>query len=341
MAFLRLRFSLGLALALGVTAVSRPAAADIFDNATRRDPTAAEIARVGRIQQTCTMFFLENTANTVYAVTARHCFDQHNINTWCEIDGTFSTADQPRSNNGQCLQVIATDSKHDIAVFEARVDEPLTGPLFRLASYTPAENTKLGITGYPSDPERNGAITTTTNCWILGTAGSSPFPDDARMQDRSIHHNCSVWGGNSGGPVWADGTRDVIGLPFNYHQDDSDDDVLSSTDESDAPSIALMSDFVQVHGNVLAKAGIKITSTPSTSTSVSNGESLTGDDDDDANGISSPGATKGDGTSATRPEGETNLGCAMSPSQRRSSFAFPLFVLAITALRRRRSRPAK
>ena len=211
MASLRLGFAFG--VALGLTMISRSSSADIFDNATRRDPTPAETARVGRIQETCTLFFLENTANTVYAVTARHCFASHNISTWCEIDGVFSTADAPGSGNGQCLRVVATDATHDIAVFEAQVTESVTGPLFRLASYTPAANTNLGITGYPSDPERNGLLTTTTGCWVLGDPGPSPFPDDARMSDKAVHHNCSVWGGNSGGPVWVDGTRDVIGLP--------------------------------------------------------------------------------------------------------------------------------
>lgn len=325
--------------------VPRVAAADIFENSVRRDPTAAEIARVGRIQETCTLFFLENTANTVYAVTARHCFDNHNINTWCEIDGVFSTADNPGSSNGQCLQVIATDAKHDIAVFEARVSgESLTGPLFRLASYTPDPSTHISLTGYPSDDERLGSITTTTDCWVLDVETASPF-NDSRMSDKSVHHNCSVWGGNSGGPVWVDGTRDVVGLPFNYHQQDSDDEVLSSSDTKDAPSIALMSDFIDKHESELRAAGIVISSSAQTNVDIENGESLSDDDDDTglssgtSNGTPSPGAKK----LATANSGlASKVGCAAAPGPADSRFGIiAVIAFAITAGRRRRSSPGK
>ncbi len=110
----------------------------------------------------------------------------------------------------------------------------------------------LVMYGFPSDPERNRQATTTNNCWVLDPAKTRgrdvQFLDSKErseitrfFQDRDDtkdaylrgifqraaalsqfltdtygEYNCSVYSGNSGGPIFKERTDEVIGLPAKY-----------------------------------------------------------------------------------------------------------------------------
>lgn len=233
-----------------------------FENAQRRDATAAEASRVGQLTTSqCASFFLENTANKTFVATARHCVD-FAITAWCANDGALV---DNSGHAGKCTRVVAADTSHDIAVFEAALAHPTKGDAtLRLAAYVPPLNTKLIMTGYPADEDpltaRRGKLTTTANCWILSGAVTTPYPNETTSLDVSARHNCSTYGGNSGGPMYLEGTREAIGLPFTYLPDDYNR--YSSTDVSSAAYLALMAGFVSNHAAELAAAGIVISNGP-------------------------------------------------------------------------------
>lgn len=143
-------------------------------------------------------------------VSARHCF-KDSVTTWCNRHGKvlFNEGSQA----GECKRVIAADRRHDIALFEVslRANAGSHGSL-RLASYAPAQGTRLVMIGYPADADpsnpRRGKITVTDNCWVLRTNVASPHYE---YGDISAVHNCSTYGGNSGGPMIREGSRDVVG----------------------------------------------------------------------------------------------------------------------------------
>lgn len=113
-----------------------------------------------------------------------------------------------------------------------------------------------------NDPEtaRHGRLTTTENCWTLGGTVKSPHNN---ILDVSQYHNCTTYGGNSGGPMYIEGTRVVIGLPFTYIPDYWEGkanpnayDRRSPTNLETAAHLALTADFVSVHRTELLTAGI-------------------------------------------------------------------------------------
>lgn len=233
-----------------------------FENSVRRDATAAEASRVAQlVTSKCASFFLENTANKTYIATARHCVE-FQITSWCTNDGAIVDNSGTR---GRCTRVVAGDRNRDIAVIEADLPHPSTGEAtLRLASYVPSVNTKLVMTGYPadSDPQtaRRGRLTTTESCWVLGGPVQSPYAaQDQDTLDLSAQHNCSTYGGNSGGPMYIQGTREAIGLPFTYLDDYTRN---SATDLRTAAFLALMADFVGAHRAALTAAGIVISEGP-------------------------------------------------------------------------------
>ncbi|MCW5835760.1 MAG: trypsin-like peptidase domain-containing protein [Labilithrix sp.] len=234
-----------------------------FENSVRRDATPAEASRVAQLTTSkCASFFLENTANKTYIATARHCVE-FSITNWCANDGGVVDND---GRQGRCTRVVAADSNHDIAVIEANLPHASSGDAtLRLASYVPAVNTKLIMTGYPADDDpqtaRRGRLTTTASCWTLGGQVESPYAgQDTQTLDKSAQHNCSTYGGNSGGPMYIEGTREAIGLPFTYIPDDYTRN--KATDLTTAAFLALMSDFVGVHRAALTAAGIVLSSGP-------------------------------------------------------------------------------
>ena len=227
-----------------------------FQNSSRRDATRLEASQVAHVGG-CAAFFLENSKDRVYLASARHCFE-YQITDWCRT-GSVTGND---GTTGTCTRVVAADDRHDIAVFEAAMRHASLGEsTLRLAAYTPKVDTELLMIGYPADRDpttaRRGELTVTTDCWVLSGPGPSPHDDTL---DRSAQHNCSTYGGNSGGPMIRKGSREVIGLPFTYAPNDYRR--RSATDPRTAATLALTSDFVKIHRAELVEAGIVLVESP-------------------------------------------------------------------------------
>jgi hypothetical protein len=223
-----------------------------FSNSyVRRDPTLYEASLVLRIETGCTAFLAENAADKAFVVTAKHCFNS-DILDWCLGKGGF----QDNGHTRKCLRVIAWDPGFDIVMFEALMPKTLEKMrTLQLAAYQPEVGTKLLMIGYPADKYRQGKLSVTENCWILKKKSPSPW-GIGEFGDMSSKHNCTTYGGNSGGPMIQAGTRIAVGLPFTYYPDYYD--LLNSSDLGTAADMAQMLGFVQRHRATLVKEGITI-----------------------------------------------------------------------------------
>ena len=193
-----------------------------FPQALRRDANAQEKKYIAKLYWApkgildCTAFFLENNADKMILATAAHCVGFDVLN-WCRQGEEVGGFVDWEGKVGWCENIIAINNKNDLFVFEARYDDgsppPARQETLKLATFVPPVNTKLKVYGFPADDLRNGTATVTENCWITeADAPSPPF----QVSDRSAHHNCTVYFGNSGGPMVIEGTRTVVGMPTNY-----------------------------------------------------------------------------------------------------------------------------
>jgi hypothetical protein len=225
-----------------------------FKNSTRRASTVSESDYVVRFVKGCTAFFIKNSKGKTYLITARHCAKM-SIYGWCKRGGKFT---DENAKEGKCDRVVASDDAHDIALVEATFPyKPTASQSLSLAAYSPKKLQKLVMIGYPTDVYRKGSVTTTDRCWITEEDLASPHP--ITMSDRSAKHNCTTYGGNSGGPMIAEGTSIAVGLPFTYFPDN-----YTNYDEKDVTNHAMMakmSDFVADHRATLLAAGVDIVDT--------------------------------------------------------------------------------
>jgi hypothetical protein len=219
-----------------------------FEQSTRRDPTALEAAHVVNLDG-CAAFFVANSAGKTIMGSARHCMS-YSVTNWCPT-GTVRTN---AGRIGRCTRVVAADVGHDIALFEVNLPYDASAAL-RLAAYQPPVGTRLQMIGFPADQYRQARLTLTEDCWVLQTTTRSPHAD-SNLQDRSSLHNCTTYGGNSGGPMIKEGDDVVIGLPFTYQPGDYHQ--RSSTDLSTAAHLAQMADFVATHRQELDGEGIEV-----------------------------------------------------------------------------------
>lgn len=219
-----------------------------FANSTRRDATVLEAQPIAKVRG-CTAYFIRNSAGKVFVGSARHCFGGA-ISTWCQGGGAITRTD---GIAGRCTRVVAADRNHDLAIVEASFPQPPLATL-RLADYTPLVDTRLTMAGFPADKYRKGKLTVTENCWILKE--SVPSPHAGTWNDQSALHNCTTYGGNSGGPMIVEGTDVVVGLPFTYMPNDyteRDPNRLST-----ASHMAKMADFVSTFRRTLESEGIEL-----------------------------------------------------------------------------------
>jgi hypothetical protein len=228
-----------------------------FDNSKRRDATPSEAEWVAKTDTLCAAFFLENTQTKIYLATARHCFP-NGVNAWCTAGGKMT---DNANVTGACKRVVAADLDRDVAVVEMTMAHAGTSAL-QLAAFKPAVNARLVMVGYPNDADpttaRRGKLTTTENCWVLSDVRPNPFAnrEAGALHDPTVAHNCSSYSGNGGGPMYLEGTRTVVGMPYTFQANDYTR--RSATDLTTAADMGLVNEFVSTHAVELRDAGIVI-----------------------------------------------------------------------------------
>jgi hypothetical protein len=227
--------------------------ANFFENSRRRDALASEKAYMARVER-CVGFFVRNSQRKNYLVTARHCLPNADADAWCRKRS--SVTDYVTGKSHRCVRKIAGDGLHDPVVFE--VDGKLVRSTLRIGERLPSKDTFLKLVGKPGDKYASGKVMVSENCWF--TSGDHPTPHthgewyEKGLRDLSFKYNCSVYGGNSGGPVIIEGTDIAIGLPYNYGKDEFENKSPDQTSD-----VAQLTSFSSDFKHELRNAGITVT----------------------------------------------------------------------------------
>lgn len=82
----------------------------------------------------------------------------------------------------------------------------------------------------------------------------------AHHQDREIFHNCTTWGGNSGGPILTADSRLALGLPAVYFPDHNASNPIPSdwADGRYMGRMDLIPGFIMDHEQTLRNGGVVI-----------------------------------------------------------------------------------
>lgn len=255
----------------------------MFENSTRRDATLEELKPIVYFNSGCAGFFVKNKNNKPYIMTARHCYEfafEH----YCSNDQVllYSFADSSKVKYGKCKTPIIHSYTDDAVIFEAEFEDDFKVPTesaYRLASKNPPACSKLQLVGFPGDSQRQRLPTVSENCWSQ-SEHSTPVqdvPQEAETQQKEQEsleeywdahpqmlqamyqlsisqglHNCSVYGGNSGGPLKIEGQQIAVGLPFQYLAVENVTHPASSGTVYEA-----FSGFVQKHKALIEHYGIE------------------------------------------------------------------------------------
>lgn len=192
------------------------AGANFFENSRRVDATAEQKRGLARLRG-CTGFFLKNAQEKNLIATARHCFS-YNAPQWC---ATGTAKDEATGTELRCKTVAAGDARHDLVVLEFE-DAPRDRTLdFELATFPLTKDLRLEMLGFPGDLYNGArALKLTQNCWVIEPKTRNIYDDPNVVDDKTFTHNCSTYGGNSGGPMFIEGTRIAIGIPDTYAPND-------------------------------------------------------------------------------------------------------------------------
>ena len=233
---------------------------NFFENSRRRLATADELKPLARVGG-CAGFFVHNNQNKNIVGTARHCVN-YKMTDWCENNGAISAADG--TDSGHCKRIVAGDSLHDIVLVETDMRPRDAASTLVLAGYMPAKNIRLKMIGFPVDPYASGGLRAyvSENCWVnrerfasassITTDGTPDEEANALVQSLA-GHNCSTYGGDSGGPMLKEGTRQIVGEPFSYVYQD-----YINMGYRASGTMALMGEFVSKFRAILVREGITI-----------------------------------------------------------------------------------
>lgn len=184
----------------------------------------------------CSAFFVKTSKNTNYLISAYHCLLEQKLES-CEQQEIF---DFKYVIKRECLGYLVKSKDNDIVVME------VSGPLrpqsdnLTLAKFSPRPLTRLKVIGLPLDPYSQETISTSENCWLLSDKKVIAPQKSKGFFNSGLYYNCSVYKGNSGGPVLIEGSSLVVGLPLSYHESD----YLNNKASDKKSYFSLMSEFV-------------------------------------------------------------------------------------------------
>ncbi|MEY4630143.1 MAG: Trypsin-like peptidase domain, partial [Pseudomonadota bacterium] len=252
---------------------SRGQSKELYPTSLQRPANELEKGYVGKIE-TCSGFFVQSSQNRTLFMTARHCFEQSvSREPEDQVHPTGTTAAKRVCAHPQwgeitdglgqkltCKELVAGDDEfHDVLLFEMK--EQRSGPALRLAGFEPTVGTKLKMIGYPSSAlvGDNSFPWAVENCKVYATSVASAWENTPGKvsKDVSFLHDCSTYGGNSGGPILIEGTDIVVGMPTTYDtRIRKDDGMMNYKKEGSYSYAAAVSDFASAHRRKLLAAGI-------------------------------------------------------------------------------------
>jgi hypothetical protein len=226
-----------------------------FANSLRRAPLPDEPnARAIVNLFMCTGYFVGNDQGKVLIMSANHCFDNKPAE-WCAKPSAVAV-DEAGSAWRHCQRVVVAEAGSDLALFE--FDGPPPPATLALLEAGTVVSRRLVMYGYPSDQFAHEGLNVTENCWIRSKADRNLRL--ANPKDLNYTHNCSTYGGNSGGPMVAEGSRAVVGQPQSYFKDDFGNKL------SDGDRVAWgtdMTPFIRRNRSTLNALGVEIVQRPS------------------------------------------------------------------------------
>ena len=241
----------------------------------------------------CTGFRVLQKKNRFLIATSRHCFKYTEEEACRKnLMKIVPMKDSDFKFIGTCHKIIVSSEKDDLFIMEINIIAQHAAsvflesavkeafPAFKLAAYTADVGAPLVMFGFPTDPTRRGRPTVTENCEVMPSTARDgiyflPPEEQQILMDKSdkarletppqilemaaklevvkLKHNCSVYNGNSGGPILVQGSKDVLGIPFDYWPE-----FLKSVPKTYARSMESVAEFVRRHRKVLDDEGIEI-----------------------------------------------------------------------------------
>ncbi len=185
----------------------------------------------------CTGFFIDNLNKKPFLVTARHCVE-YEMTSACK-NNSFTVITEIGKFKGTCEKIIAGSIFDDIIIilidFADNKQKALKDISFlSLSSVKPQIYTRFNALGYPVDIyNKDKLLRLVKNCWqvdkvvtkgdislnvlnALNHASAETIEQTKKLRKKQLYHNCSIFGGMSGGPLIIEGTREVVGIPDGY-----------------------------------------------------------------------------------------------------------------------------
>lgn len=227
------------------TASRNPSSIHIIEESIREDLDQRGKESMLRLQNGCSGFWVKNDGNKSLAATARHCLKKitgtrystlNQIEKLCQDKKIYFT--NTKAEKFYCKKIAIFNKDHDLFIMEVDGKASIKKELV-LSEIDYRYGLPLMSYGYPADPIRKGRATKTFNCHSL----SHPVSSVDRVYKRFVYHNCSTWGGNSGGPLLIEATDYVIGIPGAYQPRQNVNYKLNRYSET--THLEMVSDFIK------------------------------------------------------------------------------------------------